>query len=322
MPYWNTALVTMMHHFGMSCGAPARWESLSSACFVENCLQGVTKGRGCNSNWDLAAVMIRAVENETLRAALVSELNAGRFSLFASCLKEGMEKFWRDADAPDPLDRFGIERSGAYFGRVVAEFQDIFEESDEIDWQRIGWAYDRQVPVLPTHELQALFGRWKSAGFLLGVCTSRAELEIVEPMSRFGILEYFERDRIVTNDQAVAAEARLGVRPLAKPHPFPLLCAALDFDSAIRACRDGAVDSVADARDVIYVGDAPADFDAARGARELGLPVSYLHIDSGLVPPSVRERIANCDVTRLVAPCLADCEGWLTDYLECVESQS
>lgn len=322
MPYWNTALVTMMHRFGMSCGAPARWELLSSACFVDDCVQGVTKGRGCNSNWDLAAVMIRAVEDESRRAALLSELNSGRYAGFASRLKRGMEEHWREGAAADPLNRFGIERSGAYFQDVVAEFQLIFEESDEVDWARIGWSFERQVPVLPASELRALFVRLKGAGFTLGVCTSRAESETVEPMSQLGTLDCFDRDRVVTNDQAVAAEARLNLSHLAKPHPFPLLCAALDFATAIEACRSGAVDSSAAVRDVVYVGDAPADFEAAQRARALGLPVTYVHIDSGLSPADVREAIEGSALTGLVAPRLSECETWLSGCTSCVESQA
>ncbi|GJM23796.1 MAG: hypothetical protein DHS20C16_02110 [Phycisphaerae bacterium] len=317
MPYWNTALATLMYRFDLQCADTEEWVDLSRTCLNEYRVQAITKGRGCNSNWDLAAVMIRAAEDGACLAGLGEGLRLGDCDLFATSLAEGMERQWRSVDSGDPLGQFGIERDEDFFQEVVAEFQQVFKREVDVDWD-----YDRQVPVLPVAELRALFLRFKEYGFTLGVCTSRAESEIVEPMTQFGVLDCFQRDRIVTYDHAVRAESRTGNKAMGKPHPFPLLCAAIGFDAALLACERGASQSVGDGGEVVYVGDAPADFDTAHRAAELGLSVSYVHIDSGLAPPADREAIADSDITKRVAPTLVDCESWLRDYAGCVGSRS
>ncbi len=314
VPYWNAALATMMYRFDLECADADAWAELSRTCLVEFRVQAITKGRGCNSNWDLTAVMIRAADDGACLAGLGEGLRLGDFDLFATSLVEGMERQWRQSDSADPLGQFGIERDSDFFKQAVAEFQEVFERNVDIDWD-----FDRQVPVLPVADLNALFTRLKDCGYMLGICTSRAESEIVEPLAQFGLLDCFERDHIATYDHSVKAESHTGKKAMGKPHPFPLLCAVVGFDAAIQMC-DGESGQLAG--DVVYVGDAPADFKAASRSRDLGLSVSYVHIDSRLAPLADRDIIANSDMTKLVAPTLADCESWLCDYAACVGSAS
>ncbi len=315
MPYWNTALVTMMLRFDLECADAEEWAELSQTCLSEFRVQAITKGRGCNSNWDLTAVMIRAADDGACLAGLGEGLRLGDFDLFATSLAEGMERQWRATEASDPLEQFGIERDGDFFKQVIAEFQQVFERAVEVDWD-----FTRQLPVLPEAELQALFSRLKDCGFILGVCTSRAESEIVKPMTQLGVLDFFDRQRIATYDQVVRAESCTGKKAMGKPHSFPLLCAVMGFDAALQVCENETRPPDDEQCDVVYVGDAPADFEAAHRARDLGLRVSYVHIDSGLAPQLDRDGIADSDMTKLMAPTLADCESWLRDCAECVGS--
>ena len=134
-----------------------------------------------------------------------------------------------------------------------------------------------QMPetVVDSGHLNALVHSLHSSGrFVLGVATGRPWLEAGAPLRALGILDCFERERIVTNEAVVEAEAILAERgevaALGKPHPFILLKAIHPELSSERLCTSP---PSADHRYAAYIGDAPSDIGAAKRAGCISLGV-------------------------------------------------
>ena len=90
-----------------------------------------------------------------------------------------------------------------------------------------------EVPILPLEEIAALLKRLRTAGYTLGIGTGRPYEEIVTPLRDWGLLEYFDPERISTHREVERAEHNIfeaGIREsegrrvhLSKPHPFVFL---------------------------------------------------------------------------------------------------
>jgi len=102
-PYWDSALRTAWKQLGFVELSSDHFEKLTAIAFDTVGLQWVAKKRGCNSNWDLTAVLERSLL---------------------------------------PLSRFGIARNSRQFSNVVTRFQFDYEhresqlEADEITLER------------------------------------------------------------------------------------------------------------------------------------------------------------------------------------------
>ena len=81
-PYWNAALGAALDASGLAERVGDRWDLLADVAFGPVGLQRVTKAVGCNSNWDLAAVLVRALEDEHWRGSIDELLAANESPLF------------------------------------------------------------------------------------------------------------------------------------------------------------------------------------------------------------------------------------------------
>jgi phosphoglycolate phosphatase-like HAD superfamily hydrolase len=301
MPYWKAVLATALDLHGLA-GPDTPWERLTESCLVRRRLQAVTKQRGCNSNWDFAAVMSRALDDRGVRSAVSALLSHGDTDALAATVEEAMRARWRGVPSVGPpLNGFGIERGGAYFNRVVERFQDIFERGRDV-----GWGFARHEPAMTPERMRGTFETFRRLGFTLGVCTSRRRDETVGPMTRFGILDFFDRGRILTDDDVRKGERRTGVAALGKPHWFALVAAAYGVEFARDALGSaGSLPRAPKFERFVYVGDAPADFQMAGALRGLGVVLEYGHIDSGVTPDDVLREIGAGEFTLTLASDLA-----------------
>ena len=90
-----------------------------------------------------------------------------------------------------------------------------------------------EVPILPLEKIVALLKRLRAAGYQLGIGTGRPYEEIITPLRDWGLLEYFNSERISTHREVEQAEHNIfevGIRDgegrrvhLSKPHPFVFL---------------------------------------------------------------------------------------------------
>lgn len=303
MTYWRTALAAAFTLADFAIADAATWERLDRAFLQRARLQRITKSRACNSNWDLAAVMAGALAAPATQAAVRAYLAAGEDDAAAETLGAAMDRMWTSAvpDAP-PISGFGIDRKGAEFAAARQRFQDILYLRRDI-----GWSYPRHELLPPVEKTKGALARMRDAGLTLTVCTSRQRDETATPIETLGLAEFFDEERMATHDEVRRAQDATGCQPLGKPHWFPLAAAVLGYAVAVEAVqRDAAELPVENCGPVIYIGDASADFETVSGAAQRGLPVRYIHIDSGVSTSATLDAVRAAPVTLGVVPHLAD----------------
>ena len=129
-------------------------------------------------------------------------------------------------------------------------------------------------PCSPWNKSRATLATLRRQGYILGIATGRDRQEAIYPLKQYGLLEYFDEQRISTYDDVERAEATLRARGdqtlLTKPHPFPYLVAARDLPSPF-----------------IVVGDSTSDMLAGHAAGAITIAVL-----TGARTADTRERLA------------------------------
>jgi hypothetical protein len=124
-------------------------------------------------------------------------------------------------------------------------------------------------------------------------------------MKSLGISPFFDMHRIVTQSDTLEGQERTGQKPLGKPHWFPLAVSVCGFEQAVAAARNGGMLHQPPGT-FAYVGDASADFGSVCAARERGLTLDYVHIDSGVTDSALLEEIRAAPGTVAVVADLAN----------------
>jgi phosphoglycolate phosphatase-like HAD superfamily hydrolase len=173
-------------------------------------------------------------------------------------------------------------------------------------------------PLLPVEQIRGTLESLRQHGYVLGFATGRVHQEAVYPLKMYGLLEYFDEQRISTYDYVERAEAWLRAHGdqtlLSKPHPFPFLVAA---DTNLRAkFNENVVAPLAGARpssivnaapvhgqDFVVIGDSTSDILGGRAAGALTIAVL-----TGARTPEARDLLARSkpdfiieDITKLPA---------------------
>lgn len=298
-PYWNAALGAALQANGLAARAVGRWEPLADCAFGPVGLQRVTKSAGCNSNWDLAAVLVQALRDETW-CGVVGELLA-----VEGCEAEAMEtlraaagRLLRDeSDGDDPLERFGITRGSPFFEEVVDLFQKVLHGEAGLDW-----VFDRWQLKESRDRTATALGALRDSGYTMRVCTGRHRREIEAPILALGLEAFLPYSEITSADDVDRAERLSGMGALGKPHWFAPACATVGFDTAMGALSDGRKLSGAG----VYVGDAWADFRAVESCRTLGLDLAFVHARSGVTTREQERAICGSGATLAVVSSLAE----------------
>lgn len=284
--YWNAALITALELNGLESIARRDGDRLNEIAFEQLGMQRLAKRRGCNSNWDLAAVLTRALSRPAVRGDFSSRVSLGRDDEACQRLAEAADALWLDRATPiseetpspqtgDPLLGFGIDRGGREFAEVRAAFQNVLHRSTHAGRAPNPWRLREPLPVT-----QASLKECDDLGFELWVCTGRDRHEILGPLQQFGLESWIPTHRVVSGDDVHAAEAATGVQPLCKPHWFSPACATVGFDKAVAAVK-GAIPLLGNGT-IVYAGDALADFWAVLGCARIGLRMGYIHVRSGV----------------------------------------
>jgi len=301
--YWRTALATAFHFAGVRVADQSLWEEIDRVCLVEHRFHFVTKSRGCNSNWDLAAVLVAALEDESVGPTVRGAIKRGDAQEAGDALWRWLDRPWPAPNPGEPpVSAFGIDRTGDKFIAIRDTFQRVFR--NQVD---VGWLFPRHALAAPENATREALARLQSSGCTLTICTSRMGSEMEPPLHELDIARYFDTERLVTLDTVRAAQQELNRRPLGKPHWFPLAAAVIGFPRALTALRDD-VKSIQNGEPIeaFYLGDSPADFDAARGCVERTLPITYIHVDSGVTHQKTLDEIEQHPMTRAVVPNIAE----------------
>ena len=299
--YWNAALMTALELNGLESIARRDGDRLSAIAFEQLGMQRLAKRRGCNSNWDLAAVLTQALGRPAVRNDFISLVSLGRDDEACQRLVEAADALWLGRTTPiseetpspqtgDPLLGFGIDRGGREFAEVRAAFQSVLRRSTVAGHTPVRWRLREPLPVT-----QASLRECDDLGFELWVCTGRDRDEILGPLQQFGLESRIPTHRVVCSDDAHAAEVTTGIQPLGKPHWFLPACAAVGFDQAVAALQ-GAIPLHGNGI-LVYAGDALADYEAVLGCTRIGLRIGYIHVRSSVTTPAEEFAITASPIT-------------------------
>jgi phosphoglycolate phosphatase-like HAD superfamily hydrolase len=114
--------------------------------------------------------------------------------------------------------------------------------------------------VLPVAEIKQVL-EVLAQHYKLAIATGRPRNETIVPLTKLGLLEFFESDRVVTYDEVMVAEQLVELK-LGKPHPFIVLKAIYPelSDAELIDLGQNSHPRVA------YIGDAASDVVAAQAA--------------------------------------------------------
>lgn len=126
-----------------------------------------------------------------------------------------------------------------------------------------------EEPLLPIEKIQVTLEALSKQGYTLGVATGRPRQETVVPLAEYGLLKYFDAQRITTHAEIAKAEAEQRVlgntMSLVKPHPYQFLLAAnplYQYNSYSHKLQPFAV-----------IGDTPSDVHGGRMAGAITIAV-------------------------------------------------
>ncbi len=202
------------------------------------------KGRSVNSNWDIAYILVctylAALPDVTVLSAPTPEalIEAIRESLYALPV-------WPDAMAAF-LNGTGGAKGRALIASAGTRLAEAlqFEDAAMLRVEGPLWWYlharfqrfyhgeamtEHGAPpladgtVIDAPQIEATLKTLRDEGYILGVATGRPRDELDDALGGLGLLAYFDSQRMGTLDVVRAAEAKLGISGLVKPHPYSLL---------------------------------------------------------------------------------------------------
>lgn len=274
--YWDAAALTVYEfmnsavYFGDgsvdTAYAEENIESIRKTVFFNDKLIEILKGKGVNSNWDLAYM--------TILLSIIADTSdeKGILNIAESISQNIIEEYGR-------ISEIAAERMGASAeeysrsGKLWADIQSCFQEWYLGDEHFVD-TYKKQ-PLLSGKKGRIHYERpIKEIGLLdrllselsktkrLCIATGRVKNEIVPALDEWGILKYFDKNGLSTYDYVISAEAETGAT-VTKPHPYMFLKALYGIGYSDRKILDGDFDKSKISR-TLAVGDAGADILASK----------------------------------------------------------
>lgn len=267
--YWTVAALTAFEFLQSDeyCGsvpfdrraAYNRRSEIRDSVFSLDKTIGILKDKGVNSNWDLAYVVICL--------SLIQDTDDFD-QIYASC---------RDLTGPilDEYDRLALltanrigrpisycRRNGPFWKQIVALFQRWY-----LGCADIPGLIRQEQPLFPISVTRTILSALHENGKILGYGTGRPSVEILGPLTDWGLIDLFDKSRRITYDNILEDEALLRqngkVTALTKPHPYMFLKGSFKSDYPVdRLLNHDFDDSIL--KRVLVVGDAGADILAAQ----------------------------------------------------------
>ncbi|MCC8169043.1 MAG: HAD hydrolase-like protein [Oscillospiraceae bacterium] len=276
--YWNCAALTVweyLHYIGgkkiNSAKCAENMAQIRKKVFSNDSLISVLKGKGVNSNWDLGYVTV-----------LISWICGGKdgWGDFDAVLRYAENLSDNIIDEYDRLAKLCHEKTGFDYNWLRRNeimwrtMRDIFQMwflGDELFEERFGYPpmntgktglLYREEPIVKKDRLIQVL---RLLGENKRICTGtgRPYIEMIQPVTDWGIKQYFAADGLCNYDHVVAAERSLDNNTLTKPHPYMFLKALYGTDYDDKRLVDGDYDKEK-IKTTLVVGDAGADILAAK----------------------------------------------------------
>jgi phosphoglycolate phosphatase-like HAD superfamily hydrolase len=296
--YWNTARLTvwemlgqphylgLSEHFGVGLTSPdpvlAQGEAVIGTDFITE-----LKNRAVNSNWDLTffvvslqivAILAQMNPVDLLvvqeEENLIEQLEAIGYLCKKQTIDQNhsqqiIQKFWQESV---DLKGTAVQDYVPIFAqKILGQNLELFRSHSDL-WQlcyqnfqawyegQQGYQLPDDETVLPVAEIKQVLGGLAQR-YKLAIATGRPRNETIEPLTKLGLIEYFDAQRIVTYDEVLAAEKLVDIK-LGKPHPFIVLKAIHPDLNDVELIQ---MSNNSHPR-VAYIGDAASDVAAAKAA--------------------------------------------------------
>jgi phosphoglycolate phosphatase-like HAD superfamily hydrolase len=156
-----------------------------------------------------------------------------------------------------------------------------------------GYQLPDDETVLPIAEIQQTLEQL--SGFTLGIATGRPKNEVIGPLTKMGVLAYFDRDRVVTYDDVIEAETIVNQK-LGKPHPF-IIHRAVNPELPLEEVLTEHY-RLPHPEKVAYIGDAGSDVVAAKnaGCYAIGVLTGFAQTDHDRQQKKAMLLDLGCDV--------------------------
>ena len=300
--YWNTSRLTVWDiftnykflglndFFSPSLDSPQQALTEGKLIISDGFIREL-KQRAVNSNWDLtyfvvSLYLISIMENVSLTQdiqglSFLEQLQSlGKQVTTSAHHSYIIEQFWQETQdiQGTQVSEYLVPFSKRVIGRELSDFLSL----DELwtfcyqlfqDWYegRRGFTLPDDQTVLDVGKIEETLVTL-SQHYDLGIATGRPRNEVIEPLTKLGILKYFNPQRIVTYDEVLEAQAYLNNKTkLGKPHPFILYKAISPHLPLEEILNDDFI--LEQAAQVAYIGDAGSDVVAAKKAKCLSIGV-------------------------------------------------
>ncbi len=276
--YWNCAALTVLEYLSKNSGKTidAAWcmehiADIRKKVFSDDKLISALKGRGVNSNWDLGYVTV-------LIAWIVNGKDDwddfGAVLDYANKLPENIidvyDELAKKCSEAVGFDYEWLKRNALMWQTMRDIFQtwflgdDLFKENygyTPLVNGKKGLIY-REEPIVDKDKLCEML-RLLSVNKRVCTGTGRPKIEMLPPITDWGVKKYFAPDGLCNYDHVVAAEKALNNNALTKPHPYMFLKALYGTDYDDKKIIDGDYDKEK-IKTTLIVGDAGADILAAQ----------------------------------------------------------
>lgn len=273
--YWNCAALTVWEYLkwnrdgGNSIDtewAERHVKEIRSSVFYNDEVISVLKSKGVNSNWDLGYVTV------LLAWICGGKDYDGNFADVLSLAKTLPDNILNAYDelAKKASDRTGFDYDWTRRNNLMWQtMHELFQEwflGDELIGNRS--MHGKKSGLLNNE--QPIVDKKQLAEILALLCenkrvctgTGRPYIEMIQPLTDWGIKRYFAKDGLCNYDNVIDAEKALHIT-LTKPHPYMFLKALYGTDYDDKKLIDGNYnkDKI---KTTLVVGDAGADILAAQ----------------------------------------------------------
>lgn len=276
--------------------------SVRREVFANDKVLHIIKTRGINANWDMVYLTFSCQLIGFLQKLVETDREAIRDFLNHDINQKSLQAMGRKIKSLDITPDYTVlvkdfEKTTAEKQKLLTYLNDIAEEKTGIStsvfsrnsalWDVCQRAFQEwylgnekleeaavqtgkrgfltdEIPIVEPEKLKQLFQKLKDRGLTLGLGTGRPEIETVEPLKALGVIDFFDGNRIVTAKDVLIAERKYPEQaPLSKPQPFTFVYGRLGKNHSEQEVIDTPL-PLSNAKNLLIVGDSPADFYAAK----------------------------------------------------------
>lgn len=265
-------------------------KKLRSFYYLEDEILSYFKEKSLNSNVDMVYIYILATilylnreykleldfATENTIGSILNKIkaNSSQEIIFEPCkilsfFKDNFKQGTKEAFIEEVLILFSREFR---INKALLEINgDIYKAFDD-EFANLYIAYDKfyngDETIVDIEDLKEFFRYLKERGYTLGIGTGRPLADVILPLQKLGLYQYFNKKHIATYDDVLLASILSGEKHLDKPHPFTFRCGHYGNNPEHYEAylRKNDLYKILHKEDIVYVvGDSISDMLAAKG---------------------------------------------------------